>query len=73
MTVKFCVGKVLFSCRMTSAKIQLEAHSMSHLLLFHGKNDYANAPHYFMYIACLVLTFLVLSVFKQCYESAYFF
>jgi len=57
MTVKFCVEKMLFSCRMTSAKVRIEAYSMSHLLLFHGKNDYANAPHYYFIVHCLPCLF----------------
>ena len=42
-----CMGKV---------RLQTHTYSRYYLLLFYGKNVYANAPHFFVYtyIACLV-------------------
>ena len=45
-----------FACWITKAGIQKHAQNMWYLLLFHGRNGYANSPQYCndTYIACRV-------------------
>jgi hypothetical protein len=36
--------KDAFPCRITNARIQTHTRNIYHLMFFHGKNVYANAP-----------------------------
>jgi hypothetical protein len=55
---------MLFAFRMTKTRIRTHNVNIYYLLLFHGKNGYANAPHYHL-VCTLPFLFRVLIVKEE--------
>ena len=52
-TDEYIIRRMPFACWITKAT---HTHSMLHLLLFHGNNGFANAPHTYLIVSVYYLS-----------------